>query len=515
MVNIGDLLSRRAHLNPDKHAYIDSESGDRFSFETLDLNSNRLANAFLADGIQSGDRVALLLRNGIEFLETFFALAKIGAVTVPLNWRLAPGELAFILEDSGSETLVFDTAFNDSVQEFMGPSPGTKIQRFISLDTNSELNNRVPANDYETFKGGHTIQKPALTAGDNDILFIMYTSGTTGKPKGAVHSHKTTFWSILTFSATHDLQNSDTYLAALPMFHVGALTPLIINVYVGATSVVMRSFDPALAWQLMVKERVTTALLVPAMLNFMLQTPEQSLSGETILRWIQVGAAPVPVQLIEQYASMGIEIHQIYGLTESCGPACIIDGKNALKKIGSTGKGFFHTDIKVVDVEGFECPANSPGELWVRGEHIMLKYWNQPAATSDVLVDGWLKTGDIAYEDEDGYIYIQDRLKDMIISGGENIYPAELENIILSHSGVKEVAVIGQPSDRWGESPFAVVVRTRDDVSESAILEYCQGKVANYKLPKGTAFVEEIPRNPSGKILKRQLRQLFPGPAKE
>jgi acyl-CoA synthetase (AMP-forming)/AMP-acid ligase II len=210
---------------------------------------------------------------------------------------------------------------------------------------------------------------------------------------------------------------------------------------------------------------------------------------------------------------MGIPVHQIYGLTETCGPACVINAENAISKIGSTGQAFFHTEVKIARPDGTDCAIGEQGEVWVRGPHVMKEYWNRPEATAEVLVDGWLKTGDVAVIDAGGFVYIQDRIKDMIISGGENVYPAEIENVILTHPDVAEVAVIGQPSERWGESPFAVVVRKRESLSETDVLKFCDGKLARFKLPKGATFVDQIPRNPSGKVLKRVLRERFPGPA--
>ena len=248
------------------------------------------------------------------------------------------------------------------------------------------------------------------------------------------------------------------------------------------------------------------------MLNFMIQVPEISRFDYSSVRFFQSGASPLPTSLIQQYVDIGIEVHQIYGLTESCGPACVIDAEFAIKKIGSTGRAFFHTDVRIARPDGTECEPGEQGEVWVRGDHIMKEYWNRPEATAETLVDGWLSTGDVASMDEDGFVYIQDRIKDMIISGGENVYPAETKRD-LSHPAVAEVAVIGQPSERWGESPFAVVVARNDSVSVADILSHCDGKLARFKMPKGAAFVETIPRNPSGKVLKRVLREEFPGPA--
>ncbi len=281
----------------------------------------------------------------------------------------------------------------------------------------------------------------------------------------------------------------------------------------GVTNVVMRSFDPLRAWQAIDGEKLTVMLAVPAMLNAMLQVPDLEKYDHSQLRWCMSGAAPVPVTLIEAYAKLGIEIHQVYGLTESCGPACLIGPDDALAKAGSTGKAFFHTDVRVVDDAGAAVAPGEMGEVLVRGPHIMKGYWNRPEATAEAIRDGWLYTGDLATTDKEGFVFIQDRIKDMIISGGENVYPAEIENAILSHPGVRDVAVIGQPSGRWGESPAAIVVRADDGLTEQAVRDHCQGKLARFKQPRNVEFIDEIPRNPTGKILKRLLRDRFPGPA--
>ena len=510
--NIGLFLSKRSTLSPTREAYVDSQSGLRLTFAELNSRSNRVANALAASGVQQGDRVALLMMNSAEFIETYFAIAKLGGVVVPLNWRLVADELEFILKDSGAETLLFGEEFIDIVIDLQGRGDKTDLATYIQVAAGGQGETHFSA-DYETFRDAVSDAEPEVVACDDDLLYIMYTSGTTGLPKGVVHSHNTTLWALLTFAITSDLRDSDRYLGALPMFHVGSLTPITLNVYRGVTSIVMREFDPVRAWELMGEENITAALLVPAMLNFMVQVPELDRFDFSRLRWIQSGASPLPVNLIQAYAGIGIEVHQIYGLTETCGPACVIDAENALLKIGSTGRAFFHTEVKVVREDGSRCEPGEQGEVWVSGPHIMLEYWNRPDATAETIVDGWLRTGDVASEDEDGFIYIQDRIKDMIISGGENVYPAEIENVILSHPDVAEVAVIGQTSERWGESPFAIVVSKNPNLSEGEILKHCDGKLARFKLPKSATFVETIPRNPSGKVLKRVLRDQFPGPA--
>jgi acyl-CoA synthetase (AMP-forming)/AMP-acid ligase II len=349
----------------------------------------------------------------------------------------------------------------------------------------------------------------SVEADGDDPLFIMYTSGTTGRPKGAVHTHDSVQWALFTILASIDFRFRDRYLISPPLFHVAALTPLIACVYRGLTTIVLRGFDPQRIWAVFKDEKVNATLAVPAMLNFMLPTYDPELGESLVLRWIMSGASPVPASLIESYADLGFEIHQVYGLTETCGPGCVINSENALTRIGSTGKPFFHTDVRIVDDQGVEVGTDVPGEILLRGRHIMTHYWNRPEATTETITDGWLHTGDVAVRDADGFVYIQDRVKDMIISGGENVYPAEIEDVLLSHPGIADVAVLGMKSAKWGESPLAVVVRADEGIDEAAVLAHCDGRLAKFKLPKQAVFIDTIPRTPTGKVLKRVLREQY------
>ena len=512
--NVGLFLSKRALLNPELEAIVDAGSGRRLSFEALNRRANRVADLASGLGVEKGDRVALLLMNCTEYVECFFGLAKLGAIVVPLNWRLVPDELAYILKDCGATLLIYGSEFADPVGELhRRGSAGTDHAHWIEV---GEAERRQAfAEPYDALLETASEDEPVIAASDDDLLFIMYTSGTTGHPKGAVHTHSTVLWACLTIKATAELRFKDRFINPLPMFHVGALTPMIMDVYGGATTILMRQFDPGRTWELIEQEKATVMLAVPAMLNFMLQVPQRETCDISSLRWCMSGAAPVPVALMKACAQNGIEVHQVYGLTEACGPACLIGPDDAIRRIGSTGKAFFHTDVRVVDAAGMDVPPGAPGEVIVRGPHVMKSYWNNPVASAEAIRDGWLHTGDVATMDEAGFITILDRTKDMIISGGENVYPAEIEEVITGHAKVAEVAVIGQPSPRWGESPFAVVVKADPSLSEAQVMRHCDGKLARYKLPKAVAFVDEIPRNPSGKALKRLLRDKFPGPAPE
>jgi acyl-CoA synthetase (AMP-forming)/AMP-acid ligase II len=512
--NLGLFVTKRAAISPDAEALVDLASGRRFSYAELNTRCNRLVNALVADGLASGDRVATLLMNGPEFVETFFGAAKAGGVIVALNWRLVADELAFILSDSGAETLIFGSEFRQAVEDLhRRGEAGTAVRRWIHVGDPTERPDF--AEGYEDRLAGASVDEPEIGAEGSDLLFIMYTSGTTGLPKGVMHSHDTTLWGSITALMTADVRYDDRYLICLPLFHVGALNPLITTFHRGGTAVIMAAFDPARIWEIYAEEKISITLAVPAMLNFMLATYDATTHDTSTLRWVMSGAAPVPETLIEKYAGMGIEIHQVYGLTESCGPACLISPDDALSRVGSTGKAFFHTDVKIVDAEGEEIDPGETGEVWIRGPHVMVGYWNRPDATAETIVDGWLRTGDVAMLDADGFVYIQDRIKDMIISGGENVYPAEIENVLSGHDGIAEVAVIGIPSEKWGESPLAVVVKSEETLGAEDVLAFCKGKLAPFKQPKHVEFVDAIPRNPTGKVLKRLLREQFPGSGSE
>lgn len=506
--NIGRFISKRAKLNPSNEAVVDISSGRRLTYSELNGRVSQIGNALVDQGVAKGDRVATLLMNGPEFIEAFFGTAKIGGVVVALNWRLVADELSFILTDSGAETLVFDTAFNEVVTELRSRGgDATAITRWIHVGDAADRPDF--AQGYEELLGAASDSEPPSDSGDDDLLFIMYTSGTTGLPKGVMHSHSTALWSALTGNATADIRYNDKYLICLPLFHVGALNPLLCVANLGATAVIMSEFHPLKIWEIFAEESVSVTLAVPAMLQFMLTTFDPDAHDISELRWVMSGASPVPETLIRSYETLGIEIHQVYGLTESGGPACLISPADALARAGSTGKEFFFTEVKVVNEAGEVCAPNEPGEVLVAGPHIMIGYWNRPDATAEAVVDGWLKTGDIAIVDEDGFVYIQDRVKDMLISGGENVYPAEIENVILGLDGVTEVAVIGVPSEAWGESPLAIVVKADETISAQDVLDHCKGKLAQFKQPKAVEFVDVIPRNPTGKTLKRVLRDQF------
>lgn len=508
--SIGQLLAKRAHLDPRLEAVVELERGRRFTYAQLDARANRVASALLDKGVRNGDRVALLMMNGVESIESYFGAAKIGAVLVPLNWRLAPPEFAFILSDSGCRTLLFDAEFDPVVAALRGLT--TPVEHWIRVGEGGP----DFADDYDALCAAAAPTPPPGEAHGDDLLFIMYTSGTTGTPKGAVHTHETMMWASLTINLTTDMRHGDRYLQVMPLFHVGALTPATSMLHRGGTLIVMRTFDPARVFEVIERERISLGLVVPAMLQFMWGQPSRTTHDLSSLRWLMSGASALPGSMLEQYASMGIGLYQVYGLTETCGPACLISPERAAERPGSTGLAFFHTEVRVVDEAGQDVAPGEVGEVWIRGAHVMKGYWNQPEATAEVLRDGWLLSGDLARVDEDGFVYICDRKKDMILSGGENIYPAEVEHVLITHPAIAEAAVIGQPSSKWGESPLAIVVLAPGEaLGEGDVIAHCRGRLAAYKVPRRVAFTDALPRNPSGKVLKKDLRRAYPGPAPE
>lgn len=513
-MNVGAHLRKRARLNPDLQALVDIAAGRRFTFAELDARADWVARALTGLGLAKGDRVAVLLPNGHQFVETFYGAARAGLMVVPLNWRLVADELAFMLRDSGATVLVCDAGYDAVVADLHARGPGedgTPVVHWLRVGDDTP----TWAVDFPDFDAlvdqapAQPVAAGSVDTDDDDPLFIMYTSGTTGLPKGAVHTHDSVQWALFTILASVDFRFADRYLISPPLFHVAALTPLLTCIYRGLTTILMRGFDPRHIWEVFADEQVAITLAVPAMLNFMLPTYRPELRDSLALRWIMSGASPVPVSLIKAYTDLGLEIHQVYGLTETCGPACVINSENAMTHIGSTGKAFFHTDVRIVDEQGVDVGADVPGEILVRGRHNMTGYWNRPEATAETITDGWLHTGDVAVRDAEGFVYIQDRVKDMIISGGENVYPAEIEDVLLSHPGIADIAVIGIPSTKWGESPLAVVVSSDASLDEAAVLAHCNGKLARFKLPKRAVFVDAIPRTPTGKVLKRVLREQF------
>jgi len=498
VINIGQFLARRAERAPDEEALVFGAT--RLTYRELNGEANRVAHALQDLGVRKSDRVGVLLMNSPRFCQLYFGLAKLGAVLVTLNWRLEPPEIEWICANAGVTLLVFEGEFTAAVEALRARSI---VERYVMVDG--------PAPSWATSLDGlaalMTDAEPALAGGDDDPLLIMYTSGTTGRPKGAVITHANVFWGSVTVLLTLDFRVRDRVLIVMPLYHIGALDYLTICVHRGCTAVLMRAFEPRAMLETIRAERVDTFLAVAAMLQALRDVPSFQEAVSSV-RWLLCGAAPVPVPLIEAYARHGITIQQSYGLTETTGPAAVLGPERAIEKAGSTGTAFVHTEIRVVDDAGRDVPPRQVGEVLVRGEHVIREYWRDPVGTAQAIRDGWLHTGDLAWQDEEGFLYIADRKKDMIISGGENIYPAEVESVLYGHPRIAEAAVIGVPDERWGEAPLAIVVpKPGAALTAEEVIGFCQGKIARYKIPRSVVIsTEPLPRNPTGKVLKRVLR---------
>jgi acyl-CoA synthetase (AMP-forming)/AMP-acid ligase II len=336
----------------------------------------------------------------------------------------------------------------------------------------------------------------------------MYTSGTTGQPKGAELSHLNIFWSSVNIAASL-MGAGDSVMVAMPLFHIGALGSVAMYIHRGMRSVLLKTFDPQRFLELLQEEKVTAFGSVPAILDFLKLVPNFEKYDWSSVKVILVYAAPVPVTLIKEYNEAGIAVRQLYGMTE-CFTGTVLDSENAIKMAGSCGRPFFHTDIRIVDERNNDVSPDVMGEILMRGPVVMKGYWKRPKATAETIVDGWLHSGDIARVGKDGFYYIMDRKKDMIISGGENIYPAEIENALLGNPKIADVAVIGYPHEKWGEAVKAIVVtKSGEELNEEELIEWCQGKIGRYKIPKKVVITDTIPRTLTGKILKKELRRKF------
>jgi fatty-acyl-CoA synthase len=498
--NIGHFMTRRALLTPNREGLVCDAV--RRTYGQLNERANRIANAMRALGVGHGDRVAILALNEPEYFDLLFGLGKIGAILVPVNYRLAAPEVQYILVDSGAKVVFYGPEYAGIIDSIRKDVPA---KNFVVLADD------VPdwSTPYNTLLGNASAEEPEIQGGDDDTLTILYTSGTTGRPKGAELTHSYYFWSAVNCMATLGVAIGDTPLIALPMFHIGALAGPPWFVYQGARTILMRTLDPKRFLELLGEEKVTGFGSVPVLLEFLKFVPNFEQYDWSSVRVILVYAAPVPVTLLKEYAAAGIEVRQLYGLTE-CNTASVLSPEDALSKAGSCGRPFFHTEVRIVDEHDRDVEPEQKGEVLLRAPNVMKGYWNRPADTAAALRDGWLYTGDIARTDRDGYMYIMDRKKDMIISGGENIYPAEIEDSLLANPKIADVAVIGYPHETWGEAVKAIVVRKQgEELTEEELFQWCQGRIGKFKIPKKVVFVESIPRTPTGKILKRVLREQY------
>jgi len=496
--NIGEFLVRRARLTPTATGVVCGEV--RRSFSEMNDRANQLANAMKKMGVKPGDTVAMLALNEAEYYDMFFGLGKIGAILTPVNYRLVGPEMAYILSDCNADVFVFGKDFIDIVDSFRKSIPARKL--IAISDSSPEW-----ADSYEFLLNDSSKAEPTLVGGGQDTLTILYTSGTTGRPKGAELTHDYFFWASVNMTSTLGVSVGDSSLVALPLFHIGGLAGLPWGVHQGMKIVLQRSFDPKGFLEIIQEEKISGFGAVPVLLDFLKLVPDFEKYDFSSVKTILVYAAPAPVTLIEEYAKAGIEVRQLYGMTEAC-TGTVLDSENALAKVGSCGRPFFHTEIRVVDEKRVDLEPDAKGEVLVRSPVMMKGYWNNPKATADTIRDGWVHSGDIGRLDKDGFLYIMDRMKDMIISGGENIYPAEIEDYLLRNLKVADAAVIGYNDDTWGESVRAIiVVKPGEELTEQELIEWCKGQMGKFKIPKSVIITDAIPRTPKGKIMKKEIRE--------
>jgi fatty-acyl-CoA synthase len=501
-MDLSNWIERWAAFQPDKVA-IRFADGD-WTYAALAIRIAAAARALKHGlGVGRGDRVAFLGYNSVDFLAIVFACARLGAMFTPLNWRLAAREHRHILADAAASVLFVEAEFVGHAKPLRADLPDCK---FVSIGCDSSGWHRLERL-IETARGDD--RNPNVELGTPHL--VVYTAGTTGKPKGAVLTQAALTWNAVNSTAMHDLTSRDTILTTLPLFHVGGLNiQTLPALHAGATVVLHRRFEPASAMRALAEEKPTLTVLVPAQLKTIVEHPGWPALDISSLRAVTTGSTTVPLPLIEAWQARGVPVIQVYGSTETAPIAVHQRIEGLLAPNGSTGRPALHCEARILTRDGRDAEPGERGEIVVRGANVMLEYWGDAAATNAALRGGWFHTGDIGHRDGDGNFHVVDRMKDVIISGSENIYPAELESILLECASIAEAAVVARTNERWGEVPVAVVVpRGGVSLSREAVLALFDGRLARFKHPHDVVFVASLPRNALGKVLKYQLREML------
>ena len=502
-IGLGNWLYQRALRTPHRPAL--TFEGMTWTYAELQHRIDLLASILRANGVCHGDRVGFIGFNQPSFVETLFAAARLGAIFVPLNYRLSGPELNYIINNAGVHTLIADGPHRPIIDSIRPDLPG---RRFFSADE--------PADGWPSIAelvSRHEPPRSTDAVGEDEVAIIMFTSGTTGRPKGAMLTHGNIWWNNINVLHAYDVSENDVSLLVAPLFHIGGLNVNSLVIWQKGGHVVLhRNFDPVRCLDDIATYRVSTMFAVPAMLLFISQQAGFASADLSSLHTVVCGGAPVPEPLMRLYADRGIPINQGYGLTETAPFVTFLAPEWGIRKLGSAGRPPIFSEVRVVDANGREITEpRVNGEVITRGPNIMKGYWNNPEATAAAIdTEGWFHTGDVGYLDEEGFLFIADRLKDMVISGGENVYPAEVESVLYDHPAISEIAVIGLPDDQWGEAVVAVAaLRQGAELDLEELRSFATERLARYKLPRRLEIVTALPRNPAGKVLKFELRAQF------
>jgi fatty-acyl-CoA synthase len=499
-VNLSRVIAHHADRFGDRVAI--STDAEELTYAELHQRVTRCAGALRGLGVERSDVVGVLLYNRVEFLELMVACAQIGAIFMPLNWRLAGPELAYIADHAGARLLVSEPELEGAFDELRRQG-GDRI--WVHLGEATE--------DWRSLADAVAAAEPvteAVTVGGDDVMRLMYTSGTTSRPKGVMITYDNLYWKCAAQVVELEVRSSDRGLACGPLYHVGALDMVTTNMlYVGAATHLLPRFEVGAVLDAVERSRLTVLWLAPAMVNALLSAPDLADRDLDSVRLIQDGGEKMPLPLIEKViaAFPNAWFADAYGMTETVSGDTYLDKGKMIEKLGSVGRPVLHTEVRIVDADDNPVAPGERGEIVMRGPKVCKGYWRDDEATRATIRDGWLHTGDVGILDEEGFLFIVDRLKDLIISGGENIASSEVERAVYEHEDVVEVAVVGRPDPRWNEIPVAyVVLREGASADEQALDAHCRERLARYKTPKGFRLVSELPRNPSGKVLKRELR---------
>jgi fatty-acyl-CoA synthase len=499
------VLEHHARSAPDQPIAI--FKNETVTYGEMATRASALAAGLYERGVRAGDVVGLLSYNCPEFLETIFAASYLGAIAMPINWRLAAPELRYILEHSEARALVCDEALVDLANDATATMERDLARVCITASATATAPDGWTAlADLRVESGVPT----RAAAASDDVHRLMYTSGTTGRPKGVMLTHANLAWKNLAHIVEFGFTSADLGLACGPLYHVGALDLTTTSlIAAGATTIIHRQFDARDVVDEIERSRVTTVWLAPAMVNAIMALPDIDERDLSSVRLVINGGEKMPIPLIEriQRTFTAAWFADAYGLTETVSGDTFLDRDSLVRKLGSVGRPCLHLELEIWDERGATVPAGETGEVVLRGPKVFKGYWRDPVATAAAFAGGWFHTGDIGVMDDDGYVFIVDRLKDMIVSGGENIASSEIERVLYEHESVVEAAVVGRPDERWGEVPIAyVVLSPTATTTPDELIEHCRGQLAKFKTPKAVTLIAALPRNPSGKVLKRELR---------